>query len=167
MDKAQISLKNQKNVSIGQSHNGCGLTHLTVRDIKKGEVVMSGFGKIIDHQTEHISIQIGRDKHYLPTKWTGRYWNHSCEPITFVRTRRDGFPDLVALRNIKKGDEINYSYWMTEFVWSKAADENNIKCLCGTKRCRGKIDSFADLPKKVQIKVKNDKLCSKYLCKLS
>lgn len=167
MDQTQIFFQNQKNVFIGESQIGCGFTHFAAKDFSKGEVVVSGIGKIIDHQTEHISIQIGSDKHYLPTKWTGRYWNHSCDPITYVRTRADGFPDLVALRDIKKDEEINYAYWMTEHAWSKRADEIKIACLCGTRKCRGKIPSFSDLPRRVQERIKKAKLCSNYLYKLS
>ena len=163
MEISQVTSQNQKNVSIGKSQNGYGFTHFAARDFREGEVVMSGFGKIIDHQTKYFSIQIKYDEHYLPTKWTGRYWNHSCDPNTHARTRADGFPDLVALRDIEKDEEINYAYWTTEFTWIKNADELKTQCLCGAKKCTGKICSFSDLSVKDQNKIRKDKLCSEYL----
>ena len=122
-----------------------------------------GFGKIIDHQTSHISIQIGTQRHYLPRKWAGRYWNHSCNPNTYVRTRADSFPNLIALREIKTGEEITYSYWMSEFSWSKDADENNAKCKCGEKKCKKKILSFSQLSRAERLKLIKNKYCAQYL----
>lgn len=154
---------NQNNTYTGLSVKGYGRTYFTRKDFKKGEIVMLGFGKIIDHQTRRISVQIGRNKHYLPTKWIGRYWNHSCDSNTHVRSRSDGFPNLIASRDIKKGEEINYEYWMTEFAWIKNADELKVKCKCGTKRCKRKILPYSGLSKKQQEMLKKNKLCSKYL----
>lgn len=163
MTETQIVLQNEKNVLIDRSSKGYGLTHFTGRNFKKGEVVMLGFGKIIDHQTPHISVQIGVRKHYLPTKWTGKYWNHSCNPNTHVKSRTDGFPNLVALRDIKEGEEISYGYWMTEFTWIKNADELKVSCKCGTKKCKGRILAYSGLHKMEQEILKKKRLCSKYL----
>src|SRR3989344_7599028 len=96
---------NQKNVFTGKSPRNYGHTYFAKRDFRPGETVMMSFGKILDHQTNHLSVQIGFDKHFLPTKWTCRYWNHSCNPNCFVRTRKDGFPNLVALKKIERGEE--------------------------------------------------------------
>mgnify|MGYP001582859880 CR=1 FL=1 len=92
---------NRENVNAGLSSKGYGHTYFVKKDFKPGEEVMRGFGKIIDHQTSHISVQVGTKKHYKPEKWTGRYWNHSCDPNTYIKTRSDGFPSLVALKKIK------------------------------------------------------------------
>lgn len=154
---------NKKNVYIGLSKKLYGHTHFANKDFKKGEIVTMGFGKILNHQTPRISIQIGINKHYLPKIWTGMYWNHSCDPNTYIRTREDGLPNLVALKSIKRGEEITYSYWMSEFKWIKNADESKIKCRCGSKNCRGKILSFSQLPKVFQKKLIDKKICSKYL----
>lgn len=57
-----------------------------------------------------------------------RFVNHSCNPNTRVINYRD-----VAIRDIKKGEEITGDY----------SSENNpnlkIKCNCGSKKCRGVI----------------------------
>lgn len=163
MTEKQAIEFNKKNVYIGSSKRLYGKTHLAKRDFKKGEVVMMGFGKVIDHQTSLVSIQVDINKHYLPKIWTGRYWNHSCDPNTYIKTREDGFPNLIALKLIKKGEEITYSYWMSEFRWTRNANENKIKCRCGSENCKGKILSFFQLSKKIQKDIINKKNCAKYL----
>ena len=163
MKEKQITEFNKKNVYIGVSKKSYGITYFTNRNFRKGEIVMVGFGKIIDHQTSHISVQIGINKHYLPKSWTGRYWNHSCNPNTYIKTRADGFPNLIALKSIKYGEEITYSYWMSELEWTKYAEEIKIKCKCKSKNCRGKILSFSQLSNTDQKKVIDKKNCSKYL----
>lgn len=163
MVETQAASQNKKNVLVGKSSKSYGFTYFAKKDLKKGEIVMSGLGKIINHQTPHFSVQIGYAKHFLPAKWTGRYWNHSCDPNTYIKNRPDGFPDMVALRNIKKGEEITYGYWMTEFAWIKDAEERRIKCKCRTKKCKNKILSFSGLSTKDREMLKKNKLCSKYL----
>jgi hypothetical protein len=154
---------NQKNVYCAKSQNGYGMAYFTKHNFNAGDIIMHGFGKIINHQTKHNSVQIGPNKYFLPTKWTGRYWNHSCCPNCFVNTRTDGFPDMVALRNIKKGEEITYSYFMTEYEWSPVAVEKKIPCLCGTKKCCKKIMAFSQLSEKQKNNLKKRNLISSYL----
>ncbi len=137
---------NQQNVYCGRSPLGYGFTHFAKKHLEKGQVVVKGYGRVIDHQTGHFSIQMEFTRHFLPTKWTGRYWNHSCEANCYARTRKDGFPELVALRNIPPGDEITYSYYMTEYQWCRSAKENTLRCLCKTDVCNGQIMSFFQLP---------------------
>lgn len=163
MTRDQIISFNKENVDVGKSKKGYGYTHFTKKDFKRGDIIVMGFGRVIDHQTSHISIQIGTNKHYLPEKWAGRYWNHSCHPNTYIKTRTDGFPNLVVLRDIKAGEEITYSYWMSEFSWSKDADENSVKCKCGEKRCKKKILSFSQLSETERLKLIKNRHCAKYL----
>lgn len=158
---------NKQNVAAGKSKKGYGFTYFARNNFKAGDLIMMGFGKKIDHQTSHISVQINKNKHYLPTKWTGRYWNHSCDPNAFIKTRKDGFPNLIAKKNIKKGEEITYSYFMTELEWVKNADENFAKCQCGSKRCKKKIKSFKDLSQTEKNSLKKAKYCSQYLYTIS
>lgn len=145
---SSVNRYNQKNVSCGKSPKGYGFAYFAIRDIEPGEVVSHGFGRVAHHQTSHFSIQIGPNVHIIPSKWTGKYWNHSCDPNCHVKTRENGFPSLVATRYIKKGEEITYAYYMTEMTWEEVAVENSIKCQCGSARCRGKIFSFLQLSHK-------------------
>ncbi len=165
MTKKEAEDYNKVNVSTGISPKGYGYTYFAKREFKKDEKIMLGFGRIVDHQTSHSSVQIGPEKHFVPQKWTSKYWNHSCNPNSYVKTEKHGFPALFALRKIKKGEEITYPYWMTEFKWSKNAKENKVSCLCGDKKCRGKILSFSQLPKKEQALLRKKGMVSNYLHK--
>src|SRR3989338_3425360 len=88
----------KKNLYIGVSKKIHGKTYFANRNFRRGEILMVGFGKVINHQTPHISIEIDANKHFLPRTWTGRYLNHSCDPNTYMKTRLDGFPNLIALK---------------------------------------------------------------------
>ena len=161
--ESKIIKFNKDNVFINKSLKEYGFTHFAKRVFEHGDIVAHGFGRIINHQTPHVSIQINSSKHYIPKKWTGRYWNHSCNPNTYIKTRKDGFPDLIALREIRNGEEITYSYWMSEFSWSKNADENSVECKCGEKKCKKKILSFSKLSRTEKLKLIKNKYCAKYL----
>lgn len=63
-------------------------------------------------------------------------FNHSCEPNAGFK----GQIFLVAMRNIKKGEEVTFDYAMV------LSDDSNqepykLRCLCGSKKCRKTIDT--------------------------
>ncbi len=162
MTEQEVTIFNKANVCNGLSPKGYGQTHFAKRDFKAGEEISRGFGRIVKKQTSHCSIQIGQDKHFVPKKWTGRYWNHSCNPNAYAKTRADGFVSLFALRKIKKDEEITYAYYMTEFAWGKHTDEITVACKCGEKKCIGKIPSFSELSEKQQTNLMKKGICSSY-----
>jgi len=162
MIQKQILKFNKDHVCIGKSKKGYGQCYFAKKNFKPGEVVLMTHSKIFsDHQTKHISVQIGLKKHFLPNPWTGRFLNHSCRPNCYITTREDGFPDLVAWKRIKKGDEITFGYYMTEYEWAPGSHENFTRCRCGAPKCRGKILSFSELSSKE--KKQYEKLLSTYL----
>jgi hypothetical protein len=164
MNHKKITEFNKHHVCIAVSKNSYGRCYHAKKNFKRGEVVLMTFGNVLtDHQTKHISVQIGANKHFLPSPWTGRFLNHSCAPNCCIQTRSDGFPDVVALRAIKKGEEITFGYYMTEHEWAPGSHENIARCLCGAKKCRGKILSFSELSAKE--KKQNKMLVSSYLKK--
>lgn len=136
---------NKTNISCGDSPKGYGKAYFALRNFKPGEIIVKGIGKIIDHQTAHFSAQLGLEHHFVPEKWTGKYMNHSCAPNCKVKSRTDGFPDWVASKPIKKGEEITFGYYMTEFEWSDVAVEKTIWCGCKEKKKNHKIPSFSML----------------------
>lgn len=97
-------------------------------------------------------LQIG-DEEYLDLDPLSRTFNHFCSPNCFVRG--GGESELVAFRDINKGEEITFDYSTT-----MGENEEKIKktrvmfwtcpCRCGSSLCRGIIDQFRTLPKKVQ-----------------
>ena len=74
-----------------------------------------------------------------------RHINHSCDPNTYVRTRNSRRL-VIALRDIRAGDEITYDYCINsggDTVWT---------CRCGAARCRRQIHSdFFHLPIELQL----------------
>ena len=164
MQEKKFIVFNQYNVYINLSPKGYGYTYFAKRDFKKEqEIIKTWNNKIINHQTVHCSMQIDTNKHFIPKKWLGRYLNHSCDPNIYAKTGPDGFPIFFTLRDIKKGEEISYNYAMTEYRWIRNADENFVRCMCRTKKCKGRILSFSQLTKKEKDYLIKSKICSKYL----
>jgi uncharacterized protein len=103
------------------------------RDFKKGEVVLKWHPLSLSKSTvkkvspaqKHYVIKHG--KKYLLMQAPEKFVNHSCEPNTKVKNDSD-----VAVRNIKKGEEITTDY-------GKEDGLTTFTCTCGHKNCRGLI----------------------------
>jgi SET domain-containing protein len=67
------------------------------------------------------------DFNTLSTEW---YLSHSCEGNCGL----DEEGDVVALRNIQKGEELSYDYALVE-----SNPNFSMKCNCGSNTCRGVI----------------------------
>lgn len=92
-------------------------------------------------------LQIG-DEVYLDLDELSRSFNHSCNPNSFIR----GKNELVALKNIKQGEEITYDYSTTmsdneEKINATGSVLWTCKCKCLSKNCRGIVDQFKTIPK--------------------
>ncbi|MFT3933913.1 MAG: SET domain-containing protein [Chitinophagaceae bacterium] len=74
-----------------------------------------------------------------------RYINHSCEPNCGIK----GLFTIVAMRNIKKGEEITWDYEMTE------NSDWEMDCQCGCETCRQTIRAYRFLPPSVKSKYEN------------
>lgn len=82
-------------------------------------------------------------------KWNpAKYINHSCDPNAETENIR-GHIWIIALKDIKKGEEItyNYGYGMEDY--------QNHPCLCGSKNCIGYILAEEHWPK-LRRKLKRD-----------
>ena len=103
------------------------------RDFKKWEKVLHRdishtipkdvFQKMTDKEKEYITFLNGK---YTVMQSPEKYVNHSCEPNTTAKDFCD-----VAIKDIKKGEEITGNYLETE--------ENtkiNMKCTCKSKQCK-------------------------------
>lgn len=75
-----------------------------------------------------------------------KFINHSCDPTTYVKTI-DGIRYVLAMRDIKSGEEITYDYSINGY------NDGTFECHCGSSICRGVYQgNFSKLPKDVQIK---------------
>ncbi|NQV08412.1 SET domain-containing protein-lysine N-methyltransferase [Candidatus Woesearchaeota archaeon] len=127
-----------------------------LKDIKKSEQILYFTGKVVEvgneskypeHIREHwhpIDKKGDKTVYVLP-KSPWMYMNHSCEPN--ARVKNDRY--LIAIRDIKKGEEINIDY-STLFLegWE-------MKCECGSKNCRKVISTFDKLSPKNQERLKD------------
>lgn len=121
-------------VEVKQSaKHGKGL--FATRDFSIGEVVVpwenvrtltnEEVQKLPSAEKEYISaVEHGRYVHYGEPE---RYMNHSCEPNTKAKDSAN-----VAIRDIKKGEEITTDYELEGAL-------NAFKCDCGSTNCRGII----------------------------
>lgn len=115
------------------------------KDFKKGEVVFIMKGKILKYHPKNKkecmlypnAVGIERDTWIDPIE-PFVYTNHSCDPNMATK----GKVTFVAIKNIKKGDELNFDYSISEdSLW-------DMKCNCKTKKCRKIIKSIRHLPEK-------------------
>ena len=106
------------------------------QNITKGEVVHEGKPVMLVKERTSHSFQIQFKAHVQLDK-TSRTINHSCEPNTGVQYNIYAGYEFVALRDIKKGEEITWDYETTEYISISVS-----KCLCGSPLCRKKLKGF-------------------------
>ena len=117
-----------------------GLGFFAIEDIQAGEVVAFKAGHLIDGKTlkqlgesiQHSELQIADDFYIAPVtpeevKQSMIYINHSCEPNVVIL----GHIANVALRDIKKGEELTADYGI-----SFNNPEFRMECNCQLSTCR-------------------------------
>jgi uncharacterized protein len=137
----------EKPLAIVAAASKHGLGIFATRDIVSQEEFYQYSGRIISFEEtlqlgplEGHAIQVSATK-YLYADEPGRLINHSCAPNVGLNEKMR----LIALRNIKKGEEIffDYSTSMMERWWE-------MPCACGTAICRGVIQDFDLIPIEIQ-----------------
>ena len=154
--------------SKAKGTKGKGKGIFAKRNIKKGETIVVAKGKVYTIQNykkdvkkyrldeDHL-LQIDFDK-FILGKNIARFTNHSCSPNARIKDR----VKFVALRNIKKDEEITLDYDTFEYGsgWT-------MKCKCGSKNCRKIVKGFRFLPEKLKKKYIKTGMVSDYLLKIS
>jgi uncharacterized protein len=87
------------------------------------------------------AIQFAEDK-YIDYDGIGRFFAHSCNPNCGFQGRFK----VVAMREIKKGDELNFDYEMSE------DSDWRMECICGNENCRKIIGAFRNMPEELRKK---------------
>ena len=97
-------------------------------------------GSYIDEHT----LQIGPRTYLGPSGNADDFINHSCDPNTGIHEENGAFV-LHAIKDIRAGEEItwDYSTYGEEQGWE-------MKCECGSSKCRKMVRSFHLLPASVQ-----------------
>lgn len=143
-----------KNVVVKKSKHGKGV--FVNQDFQKDEIILRVNGKAVateNPQSFPADIQnhwfpfdkIGKINKYILPQTPWMYINHSCKPNVGFKSNRD----VVAMRIIKKGEEIFFDYSMNNI------DNWTMKCNCGCKNCRGIISTIDRLDEKTRDKYKN------------
>jgi hypothetical protein len=115
-------------------------------NIKKGDVIQHIKGEarffVPRNKKESASypdwVGIGKNR-WINPDYPNQYLNHSCNPNSGIK----GKVTMVALKNIKEGEEITIDYSTIE-----GDDMWEMKCHCGEKNCRKIIRSIQFLPDK-------------------
>jgi len=124
---------------------------LANKDFKNGEIILPLKG-IIRNCLESTpdAVQIDDNK-FIDSdhRYAEDHINHSCNSSTKIDFDQMNF---VALRDIKKGEEITYNYLITEY--DLVRDNLDFDCKCGSKKCLGRISGFKFLTKSQKLKLK-------------
>jgi SET domain-containing protein len=139
---------------MGKKSRIKGLGGFAGEAVKKGDRVrLLGGKKATDAQADKLCasgkiryddpLEIGEGKYFI-LSGVSLLINHSCNPNCGIRGERE----LVALRDIKKGEELSYDY--STVVGSDKPWEEPwmMLCLCGARNCRRRIGNWETLPKK-------------------
>jgi hypothetical protein len=111
--------------------------------LSEGQVICKFSGEPISFEDslnlgdkESYALQIDQ-KYYILLQDPDCYFNHSCEPNCGLNPALE----LVALRDIEDGEELNYDYstTMLERHWT-------MDCSCNNKGCRKTISDFDRIP---------------------
>jgi len=128
-----------------------GRSLIANRYFKKGEIVLPLKG-IIRKCSESTpdAVQIDDDK-FIDSdyRYVEDHINHSCDPSVKIDFNSMNF---VALKDIKKGEEISYNYLTTEY--DLVRDGLDFDCNCASKNCLKKIKGFKFLTKTQKLKLK-------------
>ena len=140
-------MDNPKVILRGTKRYGKGV--FAIKAIKKGEVISAFDGQIYegDYQpwTDDLynhTIQFAREL-WRDSKGVARWINHSCDPNCGIKA----LFKVVAMRDIKKGEEITWDYEMTE-----KNPHWKMKCRCGSELCRKIIGNYKNMPKSIRKK---------------
>lgn len=107
--------------------------------VRAGDVLVVWGGEVVDGATLRamsvdrfrLALQVEEDLYLLTTNEGVADWvNHSCAPNAGLR----GQVVLVALRDIRAGEEITFDY-----ATSDGSTYDEFECGCGAESCRGHV----------------------------
>ena len=110
------------------------------QSFKVGDIVMVGIIKeVLTHNHSHAS-QIAEFTHVLHDGLISKV-NHCCEPNCGIKVNETGAHDFVAMKDINVNEEATFDYAMRNY----SIDHFPKICMCGAKKCRGRITGWKDL----------------------
>lgn len=162
-DKKLYQLSVPKNFKIAYQFKK-GISVVANKKFLKGDKIIVFRGKILkydeimsrSYKDDHC-LQIGENIYLGPSGKLDDFINHSCNPNSGIKNI-NGKLILVAIKDIKNGEEItwDYSTYANEGRWQ-------MDCHCGSKNCRRKIKDFKHLPEKIKKKYIKLRIVPKYI----
>ncbi len=125
-----------------------GLGLFAARDYAPGEALIDLTGTPVGERGEY-TIQIGHHSHLYPDAPL-RYANHSCEPNMGIRRGADGVLRFHARGAIRRDEEIQWDYAMSEYDLANPGGAGVFPCGCGAAACRGQVTGWRALPDSVR-----------------
>jgi hypothetical protein len=133
--------------------NGRGL--VAVRGFRTRERVMEVLGTVVSARAvwgwwqssprrAANCFRLAGDRYLDPSGRAGAFANHGCRPNVRVVARGDRLW-FEAIRAIRPGDEVLHDYATllgADDVWT-------MRCRCGSRGCRGRVERFDRLPEQV------------------
>jgi hypothetical protein len=107
------------------------------KDFQKGEVLSSFSKSARVQQASCLTVQLTEAEHLSLSPECLRYVNHGCRPNTFFDL--DAL-NLVAVEDIRQGDELTFFYPSTEWEMVRPFD-----CFCNSENCLGRIEGAFSL----------------------
>ena len=112
-----------------------------MQSLQPGDVIANFSAGTIAAEPTYLTVQVDLRKHITLQPEFLQYINHSCSPNVFFDTTS---MELVALQEIKQGEEFTFFYPSTEWKMTQA-----FNCYCGSPNCIGQIKGAAFLTKSV------------------
>jgi len=102
-----------------------------LQSFQPGEVIAEFWAGTIAAEPTYLTVQVDTGKHITLQPEFLQYINHSCDPNVFFDTT---LMQLVALRELRAGDEMTFFYPSTEWKMTQS-----FNCYCGSSNCLGDI----------------------------
>lgn len=158
-DNKQIKILQKFEIANSRFGKGC----FADETIKKGESICFFEGEETTWKESERRYLEGKDRlddpfqisetKYIELDKPYIYFNHSCNPNSGFR----GKNELIAIRDIKPGEEIAYDYSTVVWDdrWAKIHGAWTMKCKCKEKNCRKIIGDFLTIPKSQRMEYLN------------
>lgn len=145
--RAMLSRNNEEilftNIRIVETREK-GKSIIVDENIKKGDSIFSFIGVTMPiDEGSYKSLQINKDLCLESTEGFDNNLNHSCTPNCYIDFKQNpNQPVLVALRDIKKGEELSFDYNTTDYNLNDPKFMESFLCRCHAPNCLGEIKGY-------------------------
>ena len=131
----------------------------TMDSIRKGARVVEYTGPRIPKEVADEKYQnspttylfgVGDGSMVIDGHGTAMFINHSCDPNCETE-EVDGRVWIMAIRNIKAGEELTYDYFLYD------GDDDEARCNCGSQGCRGSMYSPEEIRRRARAVKKTER----------